>query len=166
MHGQINNLVGVSVFPLRGGSWTVLPYFIVWGKVMVSEPLNGPVTPWLRRCADLTSTRSVPGRRSTITLRPPAAANPPTPGTTISGTSSANQRAASPRAANQRAASRRATNTRRLRNCDVTPPPRQSHLLARGGTRALGCLRAAALVPRVRRNGGLFESQNRVGRCA
>ena len=26
MHGQINNLVGVSVFPLRGASWTVLPY--------------------------------------------------------------------------------------------------------------------------------------------
>ena len=26
MHGEINNLVGVSVFPLRGASWTVLPY--------------------------------------------------------------------------------------------------------------------------------------------
>ena len=26
MHGQINNLVDVSVFPLRGASWTVLPY--------------------------------------------------------------------------------------------------------------------------------------------
>ena len=26
MYGQINNLVGVSVFPLRGASWTVLPY--------------------------------------------------------------------------------------------------------------------------------------------
>ena len=26
MHGQINYLVGGSVFPLRGASWTVLPY--------------------------------------------------------------------------------------------------------------------------------------------
>ena len=26
MHGEINNLVGISVFPLRGASWTVLPY--------------------------------------------------------------------------------------------------------------------------------------------
>ena len=30
MHGEINNLVGVSVFPLRGASWTVLPYMISW----------------------------------------------------------------------------------------------------------------------------------------
>ena len=28
MHGQINNLVCVSVFPLRGASWTVLPYLL------------------------------------------------------------------------------------------------------------------------------------------
>ena len=28
MHGQINNLVGVSVFPLRGASWTVLPTYL------------------------------------------------------------------------------------------------------------------------------------------
>ena len=38
MHGEINNLVGISVFPLRGASWTVLPY--ISGYI---SNTNGPI---------------------------------------------------------------------------------------------------------------------------